>query len=454
MTRSRTSFFLLCLDAGAVILVFNAVLVLRDNSGLQRWILEPLLVPYLASVLALYLVDGYRIQSDFLSADYLSEHAIALAGGLVATLLLTFVASPFSAPTGLTSSRLLIGLSFVGLVPLTLSYRRMLRLRYLAHRGERTLVFVGDAASRKAFHEEYRRMGEYQPVLYVSPQSEAPAATDDIAAVDLETVLTNLEAQPSHVDALILHEQSAQISEATARRIIALNLRGIPSHTQQHFYEVAWRRIFLPHLSSAWIFDRGFGIAREPVTERLKRVSDLALSAFGLLVGTPIVIVCGFAIWLEDRKNPFFFQTRVGRNGVRFRMIKLRTMREAAGDLYTAQGDARITRVGQMLRKTRLDELPQLWNVFKGDMSLIGPRCEWDQLVVRYEREIPFYHYRHLVKPGITGWAQINYRYGSSVEDTRRKLEYDLYYIRHFSFLLDASIVVRTVHTMLFGKGT
>ncbi len=190
------------------------------------------------------------------------------------------------------------------------------------------------------------------------------------------------------------------------------------------------------------------------MTDRLKRLSDLGFAGLGLLLTTPIIAACGLAIWLEDRKNPFFFQTRVGRNGVRFRMMKLRTMREAPGDLYTKKGDARITRVGSVLRKTRLDELPQLWNVVKGEMSLIGPRCEWDQLVVKYEREIPYYHYRHLVKPGITGWAQINYPYGSSLEDTRRKLEYDLYYIRHFSFLLDASIVVKTVHTMLFGKGT
>jgi lipopolysaccharide/colanic/teichoic acid biosynthesis glycosyltransferase len=354
----------------------------------------------------------------------------------------------------MTSSRLLIGLSFIGLVPLTLSYRRVLRLRYLTQRGDRTLVFIGDAASRKTFHEEYLRSGEQQPILYVRTASEAASPEAGIPTVDLETILSNLEAEPRHVEALILHEQSAQISEATARRIIALNLRGIPSHTQQHFYEIYWRRIFLPHLSSAWIFDHGFGIAREPVTDRLKRLSDLGFSGLGLLLGTPIIIVCGLAIWLEDRKSPFFFQTRVGRNGVRFRMMKLRTMREATGDFYTTKGDVRITRVGRVLRKTRLDELPQLWNVFKGDMSLIGPRCEWEQLVVRYEREIPYYHYRHLVKPGITGWAQINYPYGSSLEDTRRKLEYDLYYIRHFSFLLDASIVVRTVHTMLFGKGT
>jgi lipopolysaccharide/colanic/teichoic acid biosynthesis glycosyltransferase len=123
------------------------------------------------------------------------------------------------------------------------------------------------------------------------------------------------------------------------------------------------------------------------------------------------------------------------------------------GDPYTREGDVRITRVGRALRAARLDELPQLWNVLRGQMSLIGPRAEWDRLVSDYEREIPFYHFRHLVKPGITGWAQINYRYGTGVQDTLRKLEYDLYYIRKFSFMLDASIVLKTLHVMLLKKG-
>jgi len=125
----------------------------------------------------------------------------------------------------------------------------------------------------------------------------------------------------------------------------------------------------------------------------------------------------------------------------------------AQGARYTQPGDIRITAVGRFLRSTRLDELPQIWNVLLGDMSLIGPRAEWDQLVEEYEREIPCYYFRHLVRPGITGWAQVNYPYGANLEDTIRKLEYDLYYIRHFSFTLDASIVLKTIHVMLFGKG-
>ena len=124
-----------------------------------------------------------------------------------------------------------------------------------------------------------------------------------------------------------------------------------------------------------------------------------------------------------------------------------------SGEIYTRENDPRITRVGRWLRKLRLDELPQLWNVLRGELSLIGPRAEWIEIAKRYEKKIPFYHFRHLVKPGISGWAQVNYPYGESEEDAIEKLKYDLYYIRHYSLKLDAMIVLKTIHIMFAGKG-
>jgi lipopolysaccharide/colanic/teichoic acid biosynthesis glycosyltransferase len=188
----------------------------------------------------------------------------------------------------------------------------------------------------------------------------------------------------------------------------------------------------------------------------LKRLCDIGLSAILLLIFLPIFPFILLAIWMESGRPAVFRQMRVGREGDCFLAYKFRTMSngtEKDGEIYTRAGDSRITGVGRRLRKWRLDELPQLWNVLKGDMSLIGPRAEWVKCVERYETNIPFYHFRHLVKPGITGWAQVNYPYGESDSDAIKKLQYDLYYIRHYSLKLDTMILLKTVHTMLYGRG-
>jgi lipopolysaccharide/colanic/teichoic acid biosynthesis glycosyltransferase len=198
-------------------------------------------------------------------------------------------------------------------------------------------------------------------------------------------------------------------------------------------------------------------LARTSLYHYLKRLFDVALASVLLVICSPIMGVITLLIWWRYGKPALFRQTRVGREGQLFTIYKFRTMSHATPeeeqDIYTRAEDPRVTRLGRWLRKLRLDELPQMWNVLRGEMSLIGPRAEWIKCAERYEQKIPFYHFRHLVKPGITGWAQVNYPYGESDEDAIEKLKYDLYYIRHYSLKLDAMIALKTVHTMLFGKG-
>jgi lipopolysaccharide/colanic/teichoic acid biosynthesis glycosyltransferase len=317
------------------------------------------------------------------------------------------------------------------------------------------LVFFGDAPSCRAFAEECEKMQFSQPVLYAGQTGTTIGPFPGQTTISFEEVLARLDRGELEVEALVLRESGREFSTEVAQRLVRLYFAGVPTYTLELFHQVYWRKIPLYRLNQAWLFQDGFQIAREPVFERAKRLSDVIFSLFGLVLIVPLMLVAAMAIWLEDRGPVFFTQTRIGRNRLPFRIIKLRTMRVQSGPgvRYTQPGDERITHVGRLLRATRLDEFPQLWNVFRGDMSLIGPRAEWDILVGDYERQIPCYHFRHLVKPGITGWAQVNYPYGANLEDTLRKLEYDLYYIRHFSFLLDAAIVLKTIHIMLFGKG-
>jgi lipopolysaccharide/colanic/teichoic acid biosynthesis glycosyltransferase len=201
----------------------------------------------------------------------------------------------------------------------------------------------------------------------------------------------------------------------------------------------------------------GFQLARISPYHYLKRLFDLAFSSVALILSSPVIAVVTLLNFWQNGRPVLFRQVRVGRESEPFTILKFRTMShpptDEVDDIYTREADPRITKLGRWLRKLRLDELPQLWNVLRGDMSLIGPRAEWTKCSERYEKKIPFYHFRHLVKPGITGWAQVNYPYGESDEDAIEKLKYDLYYIRHYSLKLDAMIVLKTLHVMLFGKG-
>lgn len=192
-----------------------------------------------------------------------------------------------------------------------------------------------------------------------------------------------------------------------------------------------------------------------PFYNRFKRLIDIFVSGIGLVLAMPIILFVALAIIIEGGRPIFYSQTRVGFRGKYYRLWKLRTMRtdaELDGAQWAKKGDSRITGVGRILRLTRIDELPQLWNVLKGEMSMIGPRPERPEFVEKLAAAIPMYPQRHWIKPGISGWAQINYPYGASVDDAREKLCYDLYYLKNASPLLDLHIALRTVGTVMKGS--
>ncbi len=194
-----------------------------------------------------------------------------------------------------------------------------------------------------------------------------------------------------------------------------------------------------------------------PLTAAFKRCSDIALSAAAIAFLAPMLVLTALAIKLDSPGPVFYRQRRVGFGGREFDVFKFRSMivdAECDGPRYAARNDNRITRVGRLIRKFRIDEIPQAINVLRGEMSFIGPRPERPEFVRVLEQQIPLYHYRHLVKPGITGWAQVKYEYAASVDGARKKLRFDLYYIRHFSPLLDLMIVLMTVRVALFGLGS
>jgi len=239
-------------------------------------------------------------------------------------------------------------------------------------------------------------------------------------------------------------------------QLLRAKLSGVRVEDATTTYERLTGKILIDDLKPSWlIFSDGFRASRW--TRLIKRTLDLSLSIIGFVLAAPLMLLTALAIKLDSPGPPLYSQERVGENGRVFRIFKFRSMRidaERTGrPIWATDRDPRITRVGRFIRLTRLDELPQLWNVMSGDMSFVGPRPERPFFVEQLAREIPFYIQRHAVKPGITGWAQVKYRYGSSIEDAVEKLRYDLYYIKHLSIFFDLTIVLDTVKVILFGKG-
>ena len=215
-------------------------------------------------------------------------------------------------------------------------------------------------------------------------------------------------------------------------------------------------RIEVENLYPSWlVFSQGF--RRDTSFVVMRRMISVSVSLIGLILASPLIPLIMLAIRLDSRGPVFYTQTRVGKAGKVFKVVKFRTMRQDAealsGPKWAGDNDPRITRVGKFLRSSRLDEIPQLWCVLKGDMAFVGPRPERPEFVEWLSKEIPYYGVRHMVRPGLTGWAQVKYKYGSTVEDSREKLQYDLYYIKNASIGLDLVIMFLTVKTVLLRRG-
>jgi sugar transferase (PEP-CTERM system associated) len=234
--------------------------------------------------------------------------------------------------------------------------------------------------------------------------------------------------------------------------LITCRANGYPVSQYMSFLEKEISRIDIKRLDMAWmLYSDGF--QSSPIGRGAKRIFDIVISLAILAVFSPVLLVAMLAIWMGDRHGVFYRQERITQGGRSFRILKLRTMRmdaEKGGAVWAAQGDKRVTPVGRVLRRTRIDELPQLFNVLAGDMSLVGPRPERPEFIEQLSKQLPLYHERHAVKAGLTGWAQVNYPYGASLDDARSKLSYDLYYVKNFNLLLDFRIVLQTLRVVIW----
>ncbi len=258
-----------------------------------------------------------------------------------------------------------------------------------------------------------------------------------------------------HIDRIVV-AMGERRGQFPTDKLLQLSLAGHVSIEEgAAFYERITGRVSLGMIRPSWLIFTGPGRKA-----KLASLSRAAVHRFAALVGAilslPIVLVTAILIKLESRGPVFYKQERVGKNGRPFTLIKFRSMREDAeqdGPVWASKGDDRTTRVGRVMRKIRVDEIPQFWNILRGEMSFVGPRPERPHFVAQLAEEIPYYEQRHLIAPGLTGWAQIKYPYGASIEDARQKLQYDLFYIKNYSLVFDSIILFETIKIILFGRG-
>jgi sugar transferase (PEP-CTERM system associated) len=286
---------------------------------------------------------------------------------------------------------------------------------------------------------------------------------DDKDAGEKPLVFPGIIGAVSELDQIVHREHVDLVVLSLAERrgvlpfadLVALKLQGLPIEEAQSIFARLTGRIMLEQLRPSWlIVSEGFNKSRWLLAA--KRVTDIVISLLLIAITLPLMLAVALAIVLESGAPVFFRQERVGLGGRTFNILKFRSMQQEEGKAkpsWTSDDDPRITRVGRLIRKSRLDELPQLINILRGEMSLVGPRPEVPYFCELLEKQIPFFNQRHAVRPGLTGWAQVKYQYGATLEEAKTKFEFDLFYIQNLSPLLDIAIIFETVRVVLWGRG-
>ena len=400
---------------------------------------------------AFYLFDLY----DFLVMHDRRELVLRL----VQALGLAWIALAFSfyAFPGLMLGR---GISLIAL-PLALALMVSWRVSihwFLGHPdfGERILIVgSGDSAVEVAREVLNRPDAGYRIIGFVGT---------DAHLLGKSLINPRVIGMTEDLDDIVKRDNIDRIVVAMAERrgqfpsdkLLQLSLAGqVTIEEGASFYERITGRVSLNMLRPSWLIFTGRG-RQKKAAALLRGTVHWLVALIGALLSLPLVIITTILIKLDSRGPVFYKQERVGKNGRTFTLAKFRSMKvdaEQDGPVWASKGDARTTRVGRIIRKVRIDEMPQFWNILKGEMSFVGPRPERPHFVAQLAKEIPYYEQRHLIAPGLTGWAQIKYPYGASMEDTRQKLQYDLFYIKNQGLILDAIIIFETIKIILFGRG-
>ncbi|HEY2011648.1 MAG TPA: exopolysaccharide biosynthesis polyprenyl glycosylphosphotransferase [Rhizomicrobium sp.] len=442
MTAGTVLFLLDALIAGTA---WPVVLrLLHDQaSGLQVGL------PILIDLLFLYALGFYRRDNlaDTMRANSRVPLAVSL-GAIISVICLAMIDMTPSAQITVSAALCFCGSAFLARLIFPLFRRnRMFRPRILViGAGKRAfdLIWVLKSQGRHLqydftfMHQDL--FGSIDPRLQGDPGHHIITTSDNILYIADRICADEIVVAPDERRGMNLES------------LISCRTAGYPVWQYMSFLEKEVGRIDIKRLDADWVvYSDGFSMG--PLCRALKRLADILVSLVILFSSLIILLPAMAAVWLEDKGPIFYRQQRVTRGGRTFQILKLRSMRansEKSGAVWAAAGDARVTRIGRFLRRSRIDELPQLINVLRGDMSLVGPRPERPEFIDQLAEELPLYRERHAVRAGLTGWAQVNYPYGASIDDARSKLSYDLYYVKKSNFFFDLQIIMQTLRVLIW----
>lgn len=399
----------------------------------------------------LYIFDLYNVNRARLTKEVDVRLTVAVGSAGICSAVIFYSLPNWVFGRGIFLIQMILVLIFL------FGWRWLFSIVFSASNGQTDVLIIGAGRSGAALYSLLETPeSPYRAVAFLDDDPAKLGKTMGSTSVMGTTgQLIEIVAQKG-VDIAILaitHDRPKELVD----EVIKARLNGLTITDMPAIYEELSGSIPVEHLRHDWLlFADGFSLISKQYIQRIKRLIDFASSTLLLIVSAPVILLTAIAIKLESRGPVFFRQERVGKDGKVFLAFKFRSMKESSeneGAVWAAEDDPRITKVGRVIRFLRIDELPQILNVFRGEMSLIGPRPERPEFVRELEVRIPFYGIRHAVRPGITGWAQVKYGYGASVEDALRKLEYDLFYLKNMSILLDIKILLKTIGVVLFGQG-
>lgn len=434
---------LLLMDMAGLIICFN----FAHNLRVGTMVTSNLALAYLigTTLLCLYTFNTYTIEAPNKGLRVVSRTILACLFAFLIAILSGFL-------IGREAFIPIYGRTIL-FVAFTLFILWATLVRYVANRfnfrtNSNRWLFIGSQSLATEFSKDFgRHRYSGHLVCQIISEQQENAESDFVKYKNLlgkkwhGVIIDSLNSLPKEISEDLLQQR----------------LSGMKIFSLTEFYSKQWTKVPIFHIGDHWLMDvDGFSLLEDSVNYKLKRVFDILLSVFLGVLLLPVMVIIAIFVRKTSVGPAFYKQTRVGLNGKTYKLYKFRTMHidaEKEGPKWTCVDDPRITSWGHFLRRTRIDELPQIYNVLLGQMSFIGPRPERPEFVANLETEIPYYDLRHLVKPGITGWAQVMFNYGASAEDAREKLQYDLFYIKNQSILLDSIILLKTLKTIMNAKG-